>query len=219
MTMPKFNFSKATFTSEAALQEATGKKSGGKESKVMRPGRHEVTISAINELGAAAKDPSWYKFSLILTGTGGKEIRDLIMVPTTDVVYGADKTMFPYNKLKNLLGALGVSLTVDNLGESLNATFGDLASLVGKNLAIEVGYQKSHVRFLRNDIGEMTGVRIVNGRTKQDLVDASGVVLTFPDIAAAEAHVQANNIPYDAFPSVLSYVASSTPNGKKDSNW
>jgi hypothetical protein len=218
--MPKFNFSKATFTSEAALQEATGRTPGGaSKSKVMLPGKHEVTIKAVEFKGMSDKDPSWCKYSVQLEGTGGKEIRDMILVPTSDIVFGVDKKLFSYRKLQNLMGALGTKLTVENLAEVLGSTFGRPESLVGSNLAVEVGFTRASLRTVRNDIGEVTGIRIVNGKTKQDLSDDNGV-LNFPDYAAAEAHIEANNIPYDKFPSVLNYLASVTPSaGKKDSNW
>lgn len=219
MTMPKFNFSNATFKSEAALQEATGKKGGG---KVMQPGKHEVTIAAAEFRGMSEKDPSWAKVSITLQGTGEKKVMDMLLVPTADIVYGANKTLFPYKKLQNFLGALGYTLTVENLGEVLGSTLSRPEQLIGKNLAVEVGYgSRSHIRVIRNDLREQVGVRIVDGRTKSDMVDGSGNPLSFSDVDSATAYLDTNNIPYESFPSVQSYIGSSTPNGsgKKDANW
>lgn len=220
MTMPKFNFSKATFTSEADLNAATARPgSQASTSKVMLPGKHEVTIMSVENAGPTAKDPSWIKMKIQLQGTGGKEIRTMLLVPTQDIVYGEKKTLFPYNKLKNFLTSLGHAVSVESLAGVLEKTFGNPASLTGQNVAIEVGYEKTHLRSVRNDIGERS-VRIVDGKTKQDMVGSDGKVLSFSDYDSAEAYLDANNIAYDAFPSVLKFGTPAGNSAKKaDANW
>lgn len=220
MTMPKFNFSKATFTSEADLNAATQRPEGSNSSsKVMRPGKHEVTISAVENRGVSEKDPSWIKLGLTLSGTGTKEIRTVLLVPTADIVYGAKKTLFPYSKLKEFLKAIGEeSVTVENLGDILSRTIGRDGALKGMNLSIEVGYQRNHLRSVRNDIGE-TSVRIVDGKTKSDMLGADGKVMSFSDYDSAEAYLVANNIPYDAFPSVLKFGPAAAQGKSANANW
>ncbi len=205
--MPKFDFSKSSIKSDAELELLTAKK--GDTSKVFRPGRHEVTIASAIVGGPGTNDPTWTNVEITYQGAGAKSIKDFVLVPTRDIVYGPKKTLYPFQRLQNLLGALGKSLKVDNVGEVLSSVMGNLSALQGMNVAIEVGYQRAHGKMVRNDLGE-SHVEIVLAN-KTILAGENGQPLTFPDFGAAEAHAKAANIAFDSFPRILGYATSATP--------
>ena len=211
--MPKFDFSKASFNSEDALKAselAGGKKkeSGG---KVFRPGSHEVTISAATYEGLA-NDANWGKIYLTLKGAGEKEIRTNVLIPFKDQVFmgKSGKTLFPYNKLQNLVSALGKTLTTENLKSTMEEVFGNLSVLVGTNVVINVDYQKAHVKYAKGDGNDPRITICLKDKTELTNV-ATGEILTFTSPEAARAHMAANNIDSSDFPEVVSYSASSTP--------
>jgi hypothetical protein len=209
--MKAFNFANSTIKSTEDYQALVGtqKKS---TSKVFAPGLHEVTIGEVKVMGDA-KDPSWSKISLTLKGPGEKTIRDMVLVPSTDLMFKGDgkPTPVPFKTLKNFVDGLGTELTVENAGGILSTLFSNVNSLVGLNIKVKIGYKGNHISYAGKDAqGQASyNVTLSNGSL---LSDASGNTLSFADRNAAEAHLNANGIKYESFPSVLSYSKSETPN-------
>lgn len=201
--MPKFNFSQSTIKTEAEFNKQEGDQTGG---KYLRPGRHEVVITKVEYTGVA-KDPNWGKFTLTLTGTGDKTTRYFLMVPFRDVMYvgkSGKPTGIVYKKFKDLMGALGATITVDSLGEVLPTYFSNGGSaLVGLKLAIELGYDGNYIKYAgKNE----------DGTKRYEIALKDGSVLlskdalqpvTFPDPAAAEAFAVSSQIPIQKFPEIL----------------
>lgn len=215
--MPKFDFSKATVKSDADLEAALPKK--GKTSSIFKPGLHEVTITEATYEGPAKSDPTWSNVAITYAGAGGKTIRDYILVPSKDLVYGEKKTLYPFQRLQTLINGLGMQLTASNVGKVLGQVMGNLDNLKGLNVAIEVGFNRAHGKLVKT--GESAHVEIVLANKTLLTDPATGIPMQFPNFDAAEAHATGANIAFDSFPRVLSYSVSSTPNKgvAADGNW
>jgi hypothetical protein len=211
--IPKFNFTGASVRTEAEMAAEEAKIGGGGD-KYLKPGRHEVTVTAAVYKGLA-KDPNWGKFELTLTGTGEKTIRAFLTVPFRDVMYmsaAGKPTAFMYKKFKSFLEGLGVSVTVDTLGDVLPQYFGNNgAGLIGMTTAIEVGYDGNYVKYAgKSDTGEKK-YNIVFG-DGSILLDKQLQVVNFPDYASAGNYAEANQIKLQKFPDILSYSPSARGN-------
>jgi hypothetical protein len=213
--MPKFDFSKATLKSSAELTP-TKKVDNG---KFLRPGRHEVTITSVENYGLDKNDSNWLNFRVIYTGTGGKTISDFVKVPMRDNVYGAKKSVGPFKRLASMIRAMGVELTIENAGSVLPKLFEKTDGLIGTALVVEAGYENAYDRYIKNTDGTShIEVVLQDGTTLNDL--ATGAALKFPDSKAAAEHCKGANIRFDSFTRVLAYDVSSTPSKKSaNSNW
>lgn len=214
--MPNFNFKGASFSSEEALLAAQKSSSVGTSGgKVFRPGRHEVTIAEASYQGLSKTDSNWGLVYLTLKGAGEKVIRTSVLIPFSDVNFmgkNGKNTLLPYKKLQNLCAALGKKLTVESLDVTMKEVFGDVSILVGTNIAVDVDYQKAHVKYTK---GETEGgapritIRLADGKDLSNLTN--GDILTFDSAEAAKNHMISAGIAHDDFPSVVAYAASSTP--------
>ncbi len=208
--MPKFDFSKATLKTNSEL---AGKADNG---KFLRPGRHEVTVQAVENAGIDKNDPNWFQLKVTLKGTGDKTITDYVKIPMRDNVYGQYKSLKPFKRLINLVKGLGADLTVETAGTVLPSLFERAEKLVGRGLAVEVGYENAYGKYVKTDEGAHIEIVKTDGQTVNDL--ATGRPLRFPDSKAAEAHAKGVNIRFDAFTRVLSYDKSATASAPKAAN-
>lgn len=219
--VPKFNFTGSSIKTEAEMAVEESKSGGG--GKYLAPGRHEVSITEVEYKGLA-KDQNWGKFTVTLTGTGDKTTKSFLLVPFRDVMYvgpSGKPTALLYKKFKGFMEALGVTLTVDTLGDVLPTYFGNGgAGLIGKNLAIEIGYEGNYVRYAgKNDDGTKKYNIAFSGGTDL-LMDKQLQVINFPDFEAANNYAETHQIKLQKFPEVLAYAPSTVPNvAATVSNW
>jgi hypothetical protein len=95
LELPRFSFNNASIKTDeelAAAEAASGKKG---EKYLSKPGKYEVTIQAIEVTGPATNDPTWHKVRFTYADAGERTIRDTVLVPTTDIVYGGEEADLP----------------------------------------------------------------------------------------------------------------------------
>lgn len=215
--MPKFDFSAASVRTSEELDALTPAR---KESPYFKAGKHEVKIVDVEYRGIAKGDTNWGSLALTYEGVGNKTIKEFVLIPFKDIVYGEKKTTYPFRKLQDLVAGLGLELTPETLPSVMSTLFANTDALKGLNIAIEVGYQNAHAKYSRPNADGVSTVTIV----KKDgtvLNDASGTPLTFADGNSAQEYANQVGIKFDAFMNVLSHAVSSTPNksiGRKTSN-
>lgn len=217
--MPSFDFSNSSIKSDEELGTAL-EQGGRKPSKVFKPGLYDLVISAVEYEGTDEYDENWGSFAITLTGTDEKTIRGWVRVPFKDVqkkTKNGKMSPYPYKVFKDFMVALGVAdedLTLAKLGGTLKKYFSKADSLVGMNVAAQIGYNGRHLTFS----GGKTQVANADGSI---LVDDDGQPLTFDEIEAAKEYLEQRNVSYQAFPRVLGYKPSSVGNtqAKTDADW
>lgn len=209
--MPKFNFSQSTIKTEEELQSLLGEEGGGRqyEDKYFKPGTHQVTIKAVVYQGTA-NDDSWGKFLLTLEGTNGKTMTDQVLVPLQGPVFTSAKsgknTGYPYKKFKNVMGALGINITVPTLEAAVIESFSAPDTvLVGRSVSANMGYDGNSIGYGGKD---EAGIKLYNITMKDGstLSNAAGQTITFPERAAAVEYAEHHNIQL-SYVNVLSYNA------------
>lgn len=206
--MPRFDFSSCEFKSDDELNAAleAGQSKGSKYFN--EPGQYEVTIADVEFLKVSEKDPNWGSIKLVYQGTGEKTVNDFLLVPFKTVKYGEKGTLFPFKKVSQFCGALGVEVRASNLGESMKTVFGRLEKLKGQSLKIDLGYRGSYVKY--NRAGDEKYFTIV-GKDGNVLRDNTSMdALKFADKAAALAYAESNQIAVERFMSVLQYDKSAS---------
>jgi hypothetical protein len=216
--IPKFNFSQASIKTDEELKTALSGERGN--DKYFRPGKYDVTIASVEYQGPA-KDTNWGKFLLTLKGTGEKSIRAQVIVPFRDQKYiGASgkPTMLMFLRFTQFMTALGHTVTLDNLEETLTSVFANPErTLTGKVLGVEIGYDNNHIAYRGKD---EIGVKkyVIQMKDGSVLSDASGKEITFPDIDSAKARAEQNQINLQEYVNVLSYHTSAA-NSKVGGAW
>lgn len=210
--LPKFNIKNIDLSDEQLNEKMA--ESARKESKFFKPGRHATKISKVEYLGQGA-DETWAKFRLTYSGTGEKQITDIIMAPTTGKLTVTDKngeeSPLPMARLKNFLEALGETVSVATLGNIVPVYFGSETALLGMNIDINAGYAGTHL----TKVGEN---QIALVYRSGDRVDNHPVFSSFEE---GRKYCEANRIRTKDFTDVLSYSPSAAGNNpaKKDDNW
>lgn len=193
---------------DAALNEKLAAESKAKK-EFFKPGKHEVEITSVEYKGAVESDDTWHKFRVVFQGTFGKEISELFLVPTKDVILNTkdgEKSAYPYRKLKDFMSAVGVELSLTTLGATLGKYFGEKSQLVGMNLSIETAFTGPHVKYMGKDEAGNNTYQIVNRR--EEAIDDA----VFADYASAKKAAEDLGIALKGFVDVTKYVGSSTPN-------
>lgn len=217
-TIPKFNFSESVIKTEEELQASM--ESAG-NSKFFRPGRYDVTIESVEYQGLA-KDDRWGKFLLTLKGTGEKSIRAQVIVPFRGIEFvnkNGKPSKFNYVKFVEFMTAIGKPVKVEELETLLPAVWSNPdRTLVGLNVGIDVGYDRTHIRYDgKDEIGlKRYAIEYGDGST---LCDASGKVMVFNDYDSALAHAEANQIEIQRFSNVLGYTTPTAGNTNTSTNW
>lgn len=220
MTVKQFNFSNSTIKSTADYEAAITpiKKDN---SKVFKPGLHEVTVGNVQFMGEGS-DSTWTKVSITLKGPGEKTIRDLLMIPHKDLMYkspGKNPTMYPFKRLKDFILALGTEITPENAGTVLDLLFSKPTNLEGLNVKAKIGYKGTHVTYSGKDANGNAAYNVTLGNGSL-LADTSGATLVFADRDSAAAHLNSQGVSFVSFPEVLGYELSSTPNSiSPDTKW
>lgn len=217
LEMPRFDFSGASIKSEEDL--AAAEAATNKGDKYFKPGKYDVVINRVEFRGAAKSDPNWGNLEVEYRGTGEKLIRDYILVPFKDVTYGEKKSLFPFQKVKQFCAALGHTVRVETLGDTLKSVFGNTTKLTGKSVSIEVGYRKGHIKWVGKTAEGNTILHIID-RDGNAVRDADLNALEFADREAAEQFANDNKIAIDKYVNVLSYTQSATAQAPaKAANW
>lgn len=215
--IPKFQFNNNSVKTDSDLEALTAKSGTGGGSKYLDTGVHQTAIQTVEYVGAAP-DSRWGKFKIVYEGTGNKTTSEFLLVPFGEVMYRGNSgkdTMYPFQRVQRFMKALGVDLKVSNLQDILTEYFSNPSkSLVGQNIAVTVGYEGNHVKYLRkNPAGEL----------EFGIVDKDGQALSpmvFPDRVSATEHAEQNQIQLRSFPAVLNHATSNTPTKKVSAaNW
>lgn len=219
LQMPTFDFSQLSFQSDEEV-EAYEKENGGAKyvDKYLKPGRHEVVIADVSFKGRCKNDDTWFNLQVTYEGAGGKTANAYLQVPTQDIKYGPKGTLYPYQNLKKFCQAVGYPIsTVKDVKSVVKSAFAQPAkSLVKKPLAIELGYNKGHVKYVSK--GEYHLV----DRDGNAVTDNDGVPRTFADRDSAILYANSNKIAIDEYPQVLTYETSAMAQKqdfKEDTSW
>ncbi len=140
------------------------------------------------------------------------------MIPFKDITSYKTKdgknSAFPGRKIKMFLEAIGVDVTISTLGDTLKTYFGKDNALVGLNVAIEVAYEGTHVKYLgKNAAGEL---QIGIADRKGDRIDGYP---TFTSYQQANDYAEKNSVPVKKFADIVGFVVSSTPNKRLKADW
>ena len=97
--IPTFDFSGCSVKDNEELEKEL------KKGSIVRPGSYEAAITKVEAKGASESDNTWYKYTIFYGLVGDREIRDTIMIPTTDVKFktASGKGEFlPFKKLQEI---------------------------------------------------------------------------------------------------------------------
>lgn len=222
VAIPKFSFGGNSIKTDEELTQklAETTSTGG---KYFRPGKHTVKVTAAVYQGLAGDD-RWGKFLLTLSGVGEKTTTAQLIVPFKDVMYIAKsgkETLFMFKKIQNFMSALGVTLTVGNLQDTLTQYFSNPAkTLVGKELIINIGYAGNHIGYAgKNAVtGEVEfNIQMRDGSVVCDKSDLTPLLFSTRDAAMAQAEQLAIKI--EEYSSVLNYEVSPTAKNLSVAGW
>jgi len=218
MEMPKFDFSNATIRTEEefAAAEAT---SGQGDKYLNKPGKYEVVIDSVEYKGLSEKDTNWGKLEVVYKGSGDRTIKDFIQIPFKDTVYGEKKSTYPLKKLRSFCGALGHTINVTTIGDTMKSVFGRPEKLKGQSLSIEIGYNRGHIKYMGKTTEGAKRYQIYD-RDNNPVRTADLAVVEFPDFDAALAYAGANNVQVDKFPQILVYAKGAAATAAPaNTNW
>lgn len=199
--MPVYDFSEGGFGDFLETVQAADEKS---TRKFMAPGEHAVRITEVEYKGTAKNDDGWDAFNLVLTNAENQSIKYYVMVMKPNIGrswYGPEKSPFPAQKLKQLLVAFGSSdIKSDaDLTGALKKYLSNPVKLIGRELTIDVGYNKPHLKYSgKRDDGKAV-YTIVTG-TGELHEKFNGEVFGLQE---AKAVAEANDVTLQAFAGVL----------------
>lgn len=208
--IPRFSFGGCSIKDDEQMNEELAKV--GQNDRFFKPGKHDVVIKEVAFEGMAKNDKSWGNLKLTLQGTGEKQTNVWVLFPTTDVVYGPKKTMFPFKKLQEFAGALGEDLKVSTLEPVLKKLFAKPEKLAGKSLAVRIAYERARAKFIGKGADGIVrlGLELADGTTHQE----NGAAKIFEGADSKTAYeavakfATEKGIAYDAFPQVVEYFAA-----------
>lgn len=215
-TIPRFDLSGMSLKTDEELNTAL-KDSSGSQDRFFKPGKHELTVVSSEYLGVASDD-TWGKVKVTLEGAGGKTINDFLLIPFRDLAVfkarNGENTTKPGQRIVNFLKAVGAETSIAKLGDTLKTYFSKDNSLVGLNVAAEMGYRTNYVEYLGKDAA---GVRMLG------IVNKNGTRLegtpTFADYDSAHKYAEEKSIPVTRFVDIVRYVPSATPNARPKADW
>lgn len=219
-SLPKFDFSSMQLDDSGLDEMIAADKKANKQ--FFKPGNHEVKVKGLEYKGTVESDPTWHKYRVVYEGTFNKEISDLVMIPSKDVVMvtkDGEKSTYPFRKLKDQMAAVGVDLKLANLGATLDKYFGKEQALVGKDLRFEVAYAGPHVKYVGKDQAGNGQYQVVSRREEAILETI------FSDYASANEAAEKEGLQLKRFVDIVKYLPSSTPNAEtaavapKKSDW
>lgn len=151
MSIPSFKTnSKPTISQEEF--NSNKKESGGKFFN--DPGTFDMVIKEITfKSEPNAKDGAWVG-STILLESEGKQMKYFLDVPTecrNGFLFGAEKAVWPLEKLQKFFRALGLVFDYENGMSQVAALFGDSNKLVGKSIKVRLGYNTHHAKYVAKD--------------------------------------------------------------------
>lgn len=150
--IPSFKVnSKPTITAE---EFNSNKKEGG-GNFLSEPGTYDMVIKAVtfNE-SVNLKDSAWIGTQIQLETHDGKGLKYFLEVPTecrNGFLFGADKAVWPLEKLQKFFRGLGIQFDYDNGMQQVGALFGDTNKMIGKTLKVRLGYSGPHAKYVGKD--------------------------------------------------------------------
>ena len=185
-------------------EKARGKTFEKKEITWFNVGRHEgLEITSVEEKESCIKDNTWGRVVFTLT-LEKRLIKASIMYPTKALVYGADKSVFPFKKLQEFLGACGIELTKANAGEIIPAIFINPAILIGVKLDVIVGHSSNYAHYVEK------GVYHIYDNYNKAILGVDGInPLSFDSREACELFcLDQLKLPFSKFAEVRKYYNS-----------
>lgn len=218
--IPKFKVgSKPTISAEE--YQAQADQSGGGSKYLSEPGTYDLMVKSIKWGKASEKDPIWVNLEVQLEDSEGRGIRHYVMVPTsaeTNFLYGAKRTVMPFESFQKFLRGFGVALQFETALDQIASLFNDLDVFCGKVLRARVGYEGEYIKYFgKSEAGEKK-YQIVkkNAEPHTDII--------FSDAKAALAYAKENkiNISYtrvlEVFPSKEVQIVESASSSAADDN-
>lgn len=145
MQAPVFNLKASGFNSQEELDKKLDEKPG----KGFNPGNYDLQIVAADfhknkdtqEIYCAG-DPSWFNVVITAEGAEGRQQKHWIQVPTSDIHFGKKRTLMVYKKFTEFMAAIGVPVTLENLGKVVPKYFSAPAdTLSGLKFNCDIGYE------------------------------------------------------------------------------
>jgi hypothetical protein len=191
MDMPKFNFSNLDVKSEKEL-ETLRKSEQDAQSRFFAPGNYSLKVVAAElhknkDTGAiTCSDPTWFNVKLTLADANDRRKDLYLQVPTSTVSYQTRKgpSTFMFTKFQEVMAGLGVTVLVENLGTVVPKYFGDLTSLVGLDVNVDIGYDRKDTFAEKLDNGQW----IIKAKEKIVLDPSTNAPVVFPDRNSAKAY-------------------------------
>lgn len=150
MSIPSFKTnSKPTISQEEF--NSNKKEMGGKFFN--DPGTFDMVIKEVTfKETPNAKDSAWIG-STILLESEGKQLKYFLDVPTecrNGFLFGAEKAVWPLEKIQKFFRGLGLVFDYDNGMSQVAALFSD-NKLVGKSIKVRLGYNSHHAKYVAKD--------------------------------------------------------------------
>lgn len=207
--IPSFNFKPTISQDEFNKELAKSNKA-----KRFTPGQYNVKITNVayhenkeTKQITCKSDPTWILVAVTLVSADGRERKEFLQIPTSDVLFrsaSGKKTVFPFRKLQEFLAGLGIYLDYTNFAKVIPAHFSPdtLDSLVGESMDMVLRYREPYIK----GIGESSFAIMINGSEYSE----NGQVAKFSDRDSAKAFAAATlNKVIDIFPEeVVTYIAA-----------
>jgi len=166
----------------------------------LQPGTHQVKITDVEEQGPTIADDTWVKFKITYEDKEGKTLRNqLLLVPTQSLDYGPDKKQGPKRNLLAFLNALGESVSVKSLPQTISKWFEKPQRLINQRLEVKVGYSNPHAKYMGKN-----SFQLVDSK-EQPVLDPDGSPIVAADRKALELLAQSRGMRFDAYPSVVAF--------------
>lgn len=193
-------------------EEVRKEKSNGGKAAPFRPGRHEdVLITECVEHPEnpekPRQDPTWVVLKLGLK-QGRQEMNFFLMLPTKSLVYGEKRSDIPFQRLRDFVKAVGITLTKENASLVIGRILNNPECLVGLRINVIV----KHSGFY--SCAE-NGAIVIRSRDDKPVLGDDGVnPLCFPDFAAAKAFAVSQNMVLTS-PEAKYFFPPKTPNAQE----
>jgi hypothetical protein len=197
---------------EEDLQSAQRSEGSSSGPKFLQPGTHQVKITEVVDDGATVADSTWIKLKLTYEDKEGKTLRkQLLLVPTESLDYGADRKQGPKRNLLAFLNALGESVSAKTLPQTISKWFEKPQRLVNQRLEVKVGYSNPHAKYISKGCFQLVDSK------EQPVLDESGEPIQASDRQSVELIAKQRGMRFDAFPSVIAFgepLAKQAPSKK-----
>lgn len=198
--------------SEQDLQTSSTKETSSSGPKFLQPGTHQVKITEVVDDGSPQADETWIKLKLTYEDKEGKSLRkQLLLVPTQSLDYGADRKQGPKRNLLAFLNSLGENVSAKTLPQIISKWFEKPQRLVNQRLEVKVGYSNAHAKYISKGCFQLVDSK------EQPILSETGEPIQASDRQSVELIAQQRGLRFDAFPSVVAFgepLAKQAPSKK-----